>query len=262
MLSMKNDSILMNLKSFAWRNFLVWVFLFLWFTIGWLGWNNEVFIPTLPEVIINTGELLLTSEFLVHITTSLSVIIIGFLLSVLVAVPIGIIMGSNLKVNSALQNFIELIRPISPLALYPLFIFSLGIGFMSKLAIVFWVSWIPLLFSIITGVQRINDDYLRMAKILGASKRQMITEIVLPAIIPWVITGMRLSIGSALLVIVAAEMIGSNRGIGFFILNASYTFKIVDLYSGIVVISIIGILINAFFLLWEKKTHNYNNKTI
>lgn len=259
---MKNNLILSNLKSLAWRNFLVWVFLFLWFLIGWLGWNNEVFIPTLPEVIINTGKLLLTAEFWVHISTSFSIITIGFLLSVLVSVPIGIVMGSNLKVNSALQNFVELIRPISPLALYPLFIFSFGIGFMSKLAIVFWVSWIPLLFSIITGVQRINEDYLRMAKTLGASKIQMIREIILPAIIPWIITGMRLSIGSALLVIVAAEMIGSNRGIGFFILNASYTFKIVDLYSGIVVISIIGILINAFFLLWEKNTQNYNNKII
>jgi ABC-type nitrate/sulfonate/bicarbonate transport system permease component len=257
---MKNESILLNIKNILWNNLLVLVLLVLWLVIGWLEWNNEVFVPSLSKVIINTVTLLLTVKFWTHIIASVSVIASGFLLSVLIAIPIGIIMGSYTKANSALQNFIELIRPISPLALYPLFIFMFGIGFMSKLMIVFWVSWVPLLFNVITGVQRINENYLRMAKTLGASKIQMLTEVILPAITPWIITGMRLAMGSALLVIVAAEMIGSNKGIGFFILNASYTFKIVDLYSGILVIAIIGILINACFLLWEKRTQIYNNK--
>jgi len=249
---------LSKLRSFLWRNFLVGAFLALWFAIGLLGKNNEAFIPSLPEVAVNTGRLLLTAEFWKHIIASSSVIASGFLLSVLVAVPIGVLMGSYAKTNSAMQNFIELIRPISPLALYPLFIFLFGIGFMSKLAIVFWVSWIPLLFNIITGTQRINENYLRMAKTLRASKVQIFTEITLPAIMPWLITGMRLAMGSALLVIVAAEMIGSNKGVGFFILNASYTFKIVDLYSGIVIIAMIGIIINMGFLFWEKRMQSYN----
>ena len=254
---MRIKYIVSNLRSFLWRNLLVGTFLAFWLAIGLLEKNNETFIPSLPEVVVNTGRLLLMAEFWKHVLASISVIASGFLLSVFVAVPIGIIMGSYARVNSALQNFIELIRPISPLALYPLFIFLFGIGFMSKLAIVFWVSWIPLLFNIITGVQRVNEDYLRMAKTLHASKIQILTEVTLPAILPWIITGMRLATGSALLVIVAAEMIGSNQGIGFFILSASYTFKIVDLYSGIVVIAIIGILINAGFLAWEKRIQVY-----
>lgn len=253
-----NPKMLSVINKLLERNLLVLALLVSWLVIGCLGLNNEVFIPTLPEVVHNTFALLLTAEFWTHIVASVDVIVSGFFLSVVVAVPIGILMGSYSRANSALQNFIELIRPISPLALYPLFIFLFGIGFVSKLMIVFWVSWIPLLFNIITGVQRINEDYLRMAKTLGATKIQMLTEIMLPAVTPWIITGMRLAMGSALLVIIAAEMIGSNHGIGFFILNASYTFKIVDLYSGIVIIAIIGILINTCFLLWEKRTQIYN----
>jgi NitT/TauT family transport system permease protein len=202
-------------------------------------------------------KLLFTFELWGHILASLEIIFVGFILSVLIAVPVGIMMGYYSRVNSTMRNFIELIRPISPLALYPLFIFIFGIGFMSKLAIVFWVSWIPLLFNTISGVKKTNEHYLHMAKILGATNMQIITNIILPAILPWVITGMRLAMGSALLVIVAAEMIGSNHGIGFFILNASYTFKIVDLYSGILVIAIIGIIINKVFSSLEKASKIY-----
>jgi len=123
---------------------------------------------------------------------------------------------------------------------------------MSKLAIVFWVAWIPILLNTITGVQGIENQYIRMAKIAGANRFQLLKEIIIPATLPNIITGMRLAMGSALLVIVAAEMIGSNNGIGFFILNASYTFQIADIYSGIVIIAVIGIVINKFFLLLEK----------
>lgn len=251
---------LSRLKNLLWNNFIILILAFYWFIAGYFGWNNEVFIPTLPEVLINTFNLLQAEKFWSHILSSLGVIFSGFALSFIVAMPVGIIMGSFARMNAALRNFIELIRPISPLALYPLFIYLFGIGFMPKLIIVFWVSWIPLLFNIITGVQCVNEDYLRMAKTFGATRKQTLREIILPAITPWIITGMRLSIGSSLLVIVAAEMIGSNTGIGFFILNASYTFRIVNLYSGILIIAIIGILINLFFLWWEKNIKIYNNK--
>jgi len=251
---------LSKLKKLLWNNFIILILAFCWLIAGYFGWNNEVFIPALPKVLINTLSLLQTEKFWGHIISSLGVILGGFVLSLIIAIPIGIIMGSYTRMNAALRSFIELIRPLSPLALYPLFIYLFGIGFMPKLIIVFWVSWIPLLFNIITGVQRVNEDYLRMAKTFGATRKQILIEILLPAIQPWVITGMRLSIGSSLLVIVAAEMIGSNNGIGFFILNASYTFQIVNLYSGILVIAIIGILINTFFIWWEKTIINYNNK--
>lgn len=251
---------LSKLKNLLWNNFIILILAFCWLIAGYFSWNNEVFIPTLPEVLINTLSLLQTEKFWGHIISSLGVIFSGFVLSLIIAIPTGIIMGSYTRMNAALRNFIELIRPLSPLALYPLFIYLFGIGFMPKLIIVFWVSWIPLLFNIITGVQCVNEDYLRMAKTFGATRKQILIEILLPAIKPWIITGMRLSIGSSLLVIVAAEMIGSNNGIGFFILNASYTFQIVNLYSGILVIAIIGILINTFFIWWEKTIINYNNK--
>lgn len=240
-------------KEFILRNFIIVVVISIWLVFGWIGLLDEVFIPRLPAVIANTLQLLIGPDLWVHIFSSLQIILIGFLLSVVVAVPVGIIMGHYLTANSVLKNFIEFVRPISPLALYPLFIFLFGIGFISKLAIVFWVSWIPLLFNTISGVRKTNEHYLRMAKTLGASKMQIFIEIILPATLPWIITGMRLAMGSALLVIVAAEMIGSNRGIGFFILNASYTFKIVDLYTGIIVIAFIGIIFNAGFIILEKK---------
>lgn len=251
---MKTKSLI---TEFIMRNSLIVVIMFAWLILGWVGLLDEVFIPKLPAIVTNTLQSLMKFDVWVHIWSSLEIILVGFLLSVIVAIPIGIFMGYYSIVNLTLRNFIEFVRPISPLALYPLFIFLFGIGFMSKLAIVFWVSWIPLLFNTISGVRKTNDHYLRMARVLGATKMQIIVEIIFPAILPWILTGMRLAMGSALLVIVAAEMIGSNHGIGFFILNASYTFKILDLYTGIIIIAFIGIIINAGFLVLEKRIRAY-----
>jgi len=244
------------ISDFFVNNLILIIFLCMWLILGFFGLLNPVFIPTLPKVVDNTINLLLKPDIWNHIYASLKVIAAGFLLSMLVALPMGIGMGMFSRVNELFKNFIELVRPISPLALYPLFIFFFGIGFMSKLAIVFWVAWIPILLNTITGVQGIENQYVRMAKIAGANRFQLLKEIIIPATLPNIITGMRLAMGSALLVIVAAEMIGSNNGIGFFILNASYTFQIADIYSGIVIIAVIGIVINKFFLLLEKsKVH-------
>jgi len=235
------------------QNLILLVFFSGWLLLGFLELLNPVFVPTLPKIVVNTFDLLLQVDIWEHIYSSLKIIMTGFVISVAVALPLGIGMGLVVHVNELCKNFIELIRPISPLALYPLFIFFFGIGFMSKLAIVFWVTWIPILLNTIIGVQKIDVQYIRMAKIAGANKWQLLKEIIIPASSPYIITGMRLAAGSALLVIVAAEMIGSNTGIGFFILNASYTFQILDIYSGIIVIAVIGIIINYFFLALEKK---------
>lgn len=240
-------------------NLIIIMLLLVWFILGELGLLHSVFIPNLLSVIKNTSDLFVSGEIIAHLYSSVKIILVGFLLSCFIAVPLGVFMGSLDVVNKLLQNFIELIRPISPIALFPLFIFLFGIGFIAKLAIVIWVSWIPILFNTIIGVKKVNPQYIKLAKVLGANRKQIIFDVVIPSALPFIITGMRLAIGSSLLVIVAAEMIGSNQGLGFFILNASSTFQIEDLYSGIISVAFLGISLNSIFLFLDKRLKNLYN---
>lgn len=243
--------------TFINRSSILFILVVIWVLSDALNITNTMFIPHFNDLVINTIALMQTTQFWSHIWSSVQIIIGGFILSAIVAIPFGLLMGYLPSFYALFDNLIELVRPLSPLALYPLFIYLFGIGYISKLAIVFWVSWIPILLNTVSGVRHVPAVYLQLGKIYKANTIQMFKEIIVPAILPNILVGARLAMGSALLVIVAAEMIGSSKGLGFFILNASQTFKITNLYSGILVIGILGVIINTFFISLEKHISRY-----
>ncbi|PPD15870.1 MAG: nitrate ABC transporter, permease protein [Methylobacterium sp.] len=179
-----------------------------------------------------------------HLLHSLGRVALGYLLAVLVAVPLGFAIGLTPKLYSALNPFIQLLKPISPLAWMPLALYALKDSGQAAIFIIFICSLWPLLINTAAGAGSVRQDWLNVARVLGLATPTKILRIVLPASVPMILTGMRISIGVAWFVIVAAEMVVGQNGIGYFIWNEWNNLQIASMIVAIVLIGFVGLLLD------------------
>jgi sulfonate transport system permease protein len=139
---------------------------------------------------------------------------IAFGIAVSLAIPLGLFMGSFRRFEDVVDPLLQLFRQTSALAIYPIFILLLGLGETSKVMIIFWAAFFPILLNTIWGVKLVDRRLIEMARVFGASRAALFTRVVLPAATPAIFVGLRLSATTSLLLLVAAEMIGANRGSG------------------------------------------------
>jgi ABC-type nitrate/sulfonate/bicarbonate transport system permease component len=157
-----------------------------------------------------------------------------------VAVVIGVVMASFRAVEDFLDPLVELIRPVSPLALFPLAILWFGIGDGSKIFLIALSCSFPIILNTYAGVKGVDVMFVRAARSLGASQWEVIRRIVLPGSLPSILTGIRVSWGIALIVIIASEMVGAVNGLGFMVLEAQQTFRVERVFAGIIIIGVLG----------------------
>jgi NitT/TauT family transport system permease protein len=202
--------------------------------------------PTPLAVITATVELLHDGTLWEHIGASLFRVAAGFLLAVLVAVPLGLWMG---WVNGAFRTFnpiVQLLRPISPIAWIPIAILWFGVGDASPIFLIFLSAVFPLVVQTVTGVHTIERQYLRAAENFGVSRRKLFLRVVIPAALPQIIVGMRIALGVAWLVVVAAEMIALHSGLGYLIIDSRNAGNRYDLVvAGMVIIGVTGLLLDT-----------------
>jgi NitT/TauT family transport system permease protein len=132
------------------------------------------------------------------------------------------------------------------------FLLFLGLGFRAQVAIVIWAAIWPILLNTVTGAQGVDERLKKAARTLGAGRRDIFLKVELPSALPTIMTGMRLGASYAFLVLVAAEMVGADSGIGFIILNNQFTFRIPQMYAAILILACLGILLN-YGLLWLER---------
>ena len=147
----------------------------------------------------------------------------------------------------------QFFRQTSALALFPVFILFLGIGELSKIAIIFWASFWPILLSTISGVKQVDGLLINSALSMGANRWFLFTKIVLPAASPSIFTGIRLAGAYCITALVAAEMIGAHSGLGFLTLNSQEVFQIPSMYAGILLLAVVGLLLNFLLALLERR---------
>jgi sulfonate transport system permease protein len=147
---------------------------------------------------------------------------------------------------------LQLFRQTAALAIYPVFILLLGLGETSKVAIIWWAAFFPVLLNTISGVKLVDRRLVEMARVFGASRGEVFRRVVLPAATPAIFVGLRLSATISLLLLVAAEMIGAKRGLGFLIINSQYNFEIPMMFAAIVLLALIGLAVNAILLAFQK----------
>jgi ABC-type nitrate/sulfonate/bicarbonate transport system permease component len=164
----------------------------------------------------------------------------GFLIAVTVGVALGAAMARIRLFNEVIDPLVELVRPISPLALFPLAILWFGIGDASKIFIIALAASFPVILNTYAGVRAIDANLFRASRSLGASEFEIFRGIVLPGSLPHIFTGVRLAWGISLIVIIAAEMVGATAGLGYMVLEAQQTFRTERVFAGIFVIGLIG----------------------
>lgn len=198
-------------------------------------------------------ELLQKGLLLKYVVASLFRVTWGFTLAVLVGVPFGLVLGWYGRAFQAFNPMIQIFRPISPIAWIPVAILWFGITDAAPVFLIFLASVFPITVSAIAAVQNMQPVYLRAARNFGLSRAQLFRRVVFPACLPQLLTGIRIALGIAWLVVVAAEMIAVNSGLGYLIIDARNAGKRYDLVvAGMVMIGLIGLVLDLLVRQLEK----------
>lgn len=225
----------------------------LWWLVSHFGLANPMLLPPPASVLQAAKEMIADGSLLHHLLVSLARAMGGFVLAAVVGIPLGILVARSRVVNAAVNPWIELLRPVPPIAFLPLVVLWFGIGEVSKLVVVSYGAVFPILLNTIHGVRAIDGSLLRAARVLGASPRQTFFLVVLPASLPSVVTGLRLGAGMSIFVLVAAELVGSSSGLGWLITDAREHFFTDQIMVGIVTLGLLGWVINRGLLALEKR---------
>jgi len=207
-----------------------------------------------PSDVAERAWALLRDPFYVHGTNdqgigiqlgwSLLRVLLGFGLAVIVAIPLGFLIGMSPLVNAALDPIIQILRPVSPLAWMPLALYTIKDSGISAIFVIFICAIWPMLLNTAYGVGAVRREWLNVARTLEAGRWRTAFRVILPAAAPTIMTGMRISIGIAWLVIVAAEMLVGGTGIGYFVWNQWNNLSIADIIVAILLIGVVGMLLD------------------
>lgn len=238
-------------QSFALPAFVVCVALVIWHVVVRVT-KNELF-PVPLDVLGAIRELVQRGLLAKYIVASLFRVTAGFLAAALVGIPFGMVLGWFAPMFSAFNPLVQALRPISPIAWMPLAILWFGVTDLSIVFLIFLASVFPIVVSTAAAVKNINLVYVRAARNLGLTRLRLFAHVIAPAIFPQLVTGLRIALGIAWLVVVAAEMIAVNSGLGYLIIDARNAGKRYDLVvAGMVLIGLIGFLLDFFVRKLEK----------
>ncbi|MGQ0548202.1 MAG: ABC transporter permease [Armatimonadota bacterium] len=220
---------------------------------GAVAAGGSVIIPTPGQVILGIGELARQGVLFQHVMASLFRVSVGYLLAVALAIPLGLVMGRVGSIYAAVNPVIQILRPISPIAWIPLAILWFGVGDVSPVFLIFLSSFFPMVVYATAGVHTIDRQYMRASQNFGVSGFKLLRLVILPGALPQIIVGMRISIGVAWLVVVAAEMIALSAGLGFLIMDSRNAGNRYDLVvAGMVMIGVIGLMLDTLMRRLER----------
>jgi len=188
-----------------------------------------------------------------NVISSLKRVGIGFGMAALIGIPLGFILGRSAFLSAMINPIISLLRPVSPLAWLPIGLLVFKKADPAATYTIFICSIWPMIMNTAQGVQRVPQDYLNVARVLALSEWKIVTKILFPAVLPYMLTGIRLSIGTAWLVIVAAEMLTGGVGIGFWVWDEWNNLKVEHIIIAIFVIGIVGLILEQSLILLAKK---------
>jgi ABC-type nitrate/sulfonate/bicarbonate transport system permease component len=235
-----------------------------WDLITRVGLVRSVLLPSPGDIAqafwaVLVGGYAGTSIF-IHIGASLYRVLVAYLLAAVFGIVLGLLRGRYRLADATMLVPAEVVRPIPPLAFIPLFILWFGIGEVSKILIIAYYVMLIVMLNTQAGVRGCPADKIRAAQSLGAGPWQIFRYIIFPAALPQIMTGLRVGMAAALSILVAAELLGGDKGLGFVIMDASTFFRTKEVFVGIVLIGILGFIsdrglnyVSARFVHWEGK---------
>lgn len=216
--------------------------------------------PSPASVIAGMYELIVTGlppgyGLFGHLAASLERVLAGFGVALVLAIPIGILMGWSPAFDTVMDPLVELVRPVPPLAWLPLAITWFGIGIFSAAFLIFLGSFFPIVLNTVTGVKSVDPCLVEAARTLGARRKTILARVLVPGSLPSIITGLRIGIGIGWMTVIAAEMTGvkSGYGLGYMIMTARDVANYSYVVAGMVVIGLVGFLMDRIIRTFEKR---------
>lgn len=251
-------------RAFGLRLSLVVAFALVWQLATSL--IDSFFFPTATEIVASFWDTWVAGAdaaqtFVGQFVPSVLRLLAGLALATVVGIVVGILVGRSRSLRDYVEPLIEFLRAIPPPALIPLFLVLLGIGDSMKiLMIAFGVVW-PILLNTIDGVQSVEQLYLDTGRIYGVGRMQQMIRIILPAAAPKIFAGLRVSLSIAVILMVISEMVATTNGVGFQIIQAQRTFKVLDMWAGIFLLGLLGYLLNTLLLMVEARVLHWHRRT-
>jgi NitT/TauT family transport system permease protein len=253
-----------KLRKIGFRSFqaaiAIILFLLLWEVVGQLGIiGRGLFLPPFSVVMASLWELAITGDLWKNASVSLSRALFGFALGLVVAIPLGLILGWFKALNRFLNPLLQVFRNLPILALLPVFVMFLGIKEASKVAIIFWAVIWAVFISTAAGVKSVDPLLIKAARSMGTKPVKLFTSVILPGALPLIFTGIRLAATNAILILVAAEMIGATKGLGYALYFYQQNMKIPEMYAYLVVMALIGVIVNGTLEVIERRSFRWRD---
>jgi NitT/TauT family transport system permease protein len=242
------------------NSFAIIVFLLIWEICGRFSLLiNPIFLPPFSKVLRSGLIMIAKGELWRHIVISMQRSLIGFSLGLLIAIPLGLAIGWFKRFGTILNPLLQIFRNMPTLALLPVFVMFFGIGEFSKVMVILWgVMWSTLL-NTISGVRNVDPQLIKAARSMGTSPLRLFATVVLPASMPYIFAGMRISATVSILILIAAEMMGANRGLGYALYFYQNNFKIPEMYVYIIIMAILGTTLNFSLEAVEKRSFRWRD---
>lgn len=238
--------------------YLVWigpvVLILIWIMISNLHIASSTLLPSLSATLKKLYEIIVTGTLFPNLSATIARTLVGFVLSVILGVPIGVYLGANPKVYKMFDGVIEFFGSLPGTAMFPLFLLAFGIGNGSKIAIAWFISFWIVLVNSAYGVLHGSKTRLRVAQSLKASNWQILYRVIFMDALPQIFIGLRVGLSLSLIAVVVSEMfIGSNTGLGQKIYDSYLTYEISYLYAWLIITGITGYFLNKLFISFERK---------
>lgn len=237
-----------NLSSLAARLLPVPLLLILWETVARRGFLNEALFPAPSAAFRTFLQMVASGELIKDTLATLTRGIAGFVLGSALGVVAGTVTARIRLADESLGQIIQLLRPIPPIAIVPLVVVWLGLGEISKLAIIAWGVFFPVWVNTYVGVSRVDKELTWAAMSLGAGPKRLLFQVVLPAAMSHVVAGMRVAVAIALICVVVAEMVGAYVGLGYRINTAYMVFRVDRMIVGLAMLGILGAISDRLFV--------------
>jgi NitT/TauT family transport system permease protein len=214
---------------------LLWTFL-----AWWVG--KPAFLPSPAKTLDGAIELISKGELQSHVVASFTRILIGFTIGTLIGIPLGLAMGSSQFVRAFMDPYVEFFRFIPPIAFVTLAVIWFGLGETSKIVLIVFTSLFMVAINTMIGVLGIEPDKCFAALCLGASNRQVFVHVTIPAVVPNIVTGMKIAMGNSFMTVVSAEMVAAKSGVGFLIFNSRLFLLTEWIFVGIITLGLMGFI--------------------
>lgn len=224
--------------------YLLFLLLVIWELAPRLGWVSAVFVPPFSRI-VKVGADLGIVNILLYIAVSLKRVFVGFFIASILALPLGFILAGALPwLARFIKPFTLFLSQIPPYILFPIFVIIIGIGEGGIYTVIFWSSFWPILFTSISGISQVDPLLVRAAKAMNSGRIQIFFKVVLPAAFPAVMTGLRTGLTMSFFMLIGAESMGADKGLGWLIHNAQSMGFIERIYLGALIVALVGALLN------------------